>query len=107
MALASETRLNLSSAAVSQVIPSPDVQILCKPLSCLPPAAIYKIDYRTMCSLALRPGLALIGTSSPSLYPTSDTQHAFHNDTGQRYNPEQAEAAWNDTLAWLGTHLQV
>jgi len=38
------------------------------------------------------------------VYP--ETQHAFHNDTGQRYNPEQAEIAWNDTLAWLGDHLQ-
>lgn len=37
------------------------------------------------------------------VYP--DTQHAFHNDTGQRYNAEQAETAWLDTLAWLGTHL--
>jgi carboxymethylenebutenolidase len=39
------------------------------------------------------------------VYP--DTQHAFHNDTGQRYNPEQAEAAWVDTLTWLGNYLQV
>lgn len=37
------------------------------------------------------------------VYP--GTQHAFHNDTGQRYNAEQAEAAWTDTLTWLGTHL--
>lgn len=38
------------------------------------------------------------------VYP--GTQHAFHNDTSQRYNPEQAEAAWSDTLAWLAAHLQ-
>jgi carboxymethylenebutenolidase len=38
------------------------------------------------------------------VYP--GTQHAFHNDTGQRYNPEQAEVAWNDTLSWLGENLQ-
>lgn len=37
------------------------------------------------------------------VYP--GTQHAFHNDTGQRYNADQAEAAWIDTLTWLGTHL--
>lgn len=37
-------------------------------------------------------------------YP--DTQHAFHNDTGQRYNREQAMAAWNDALAWLSTYTQ-
>ena len=33
------------------------------------------------------------------VYP--DTQHAFHNDTGPRYNEEQAIAAWNDTVAWF------
>ncbi|MDP9355804.1 MAG: dienelactone hydrolase family protein [Chloroflexota bacterium] len=38
------------------------------------------------------------------VYP--GTQHAFHNDIGQRYNEEQAPAAWNDTLAWFQTHLQ-
>jgi carboxymethylenebutenolidase len=34
-----------------------------------------------------------------NIYP--DTQHAFHNDTGPRYNLEQARAAWQDTLAWF------
>jgi carboxymethylenebutenolidase len=38
-----------------------------------------------------------------NIYP--GTQHAFHNDTGQRYNEEQATAAWNDALAWFGQHL--
>jgi carboxymethylenebutenolidase len=33
------------------------------------------------------------------IYP--DTGHAFHNDTGQRYNEEQALQAWADTLAWF------
>lgn len=37
------------------------------------------------------------------VYP--DTQHAFHNDTGQRYNQEQAQVAWNDMLAWFGQYL--
>lgn len=37
------------------------------------------------------------------VYP--NTQHAFHNDTGQRYNEEQAIAAWNDTLAWFARYL--
>jgi carboxymethylenebutenolidase len=37
------------------------------------------------------------------IYP--NTQHAFHNDTGQRYNEEQATAAWNDMLAWFAQHL--
>ena len=34
-----------------------------------------------------------------NIYP--DTQHAFHNDTGPRWNEEQALAAWNDTVAWF------
>ena len=42
-------------------------------------------------------------THQINVYP--DTQHAFHNDTGPRYNPEQAEAAWNDTLAWFAQHV--
>lgn len=38
-----------------------------------------------------------------NVYPNS--QHAFNNDTGQRYAPEAAESAWNDTLAWFSEHL--
>ncbi len=37
------------------------------------------------------------------IYPGVD--HAFHNDTGTRYNQEQATAAWNDTLAWFGQYV--
>jgi len=36
-------------------------------------------------------------------YPGVD--HAFFNDTGQRYNAEQAAAAYADVLDWLGRHL--
>lgn len=38
-----------------------------------------------------------------NVYP--GTQHAFHNDTGQRYNEEQAQAAWRDTVAWFAEHV--
>jgi carboxymethylenebutenolidase len=37
------------------------------------------------------------------IYPGVD--HAFFNDTGQRYNAEQAAAAYADLLDWLGRHL--
>lgn len=37
-----------------------------------------------------------------NVYP--GTMHAFHNDTGPRYNEEQALVAWRDTLAWLGQY---
>jgi carboxymethylenebutenolidase len=36
-------------------------------------------------------------------YPGVD--HAFFNDTGARYNAEQASAAYADVLAWLGRFL--
>lgn len=31
--------------------------------------------------------------------------HAFHNDTSTRYNPEAAQDAWRRTLAWFGKYL--
>lgn len=31
--------------------------------------------------------------------------HAFHNDTGQRYKPEAAMDAWQRTLAWFEEHV--
>lgn len=37
------------------------------------------------------------------VYPNVD--HAFHNDTGERYNAEAAKAAWSETLAWFGKYL--
>lgn len=37
------------------------------------------------------------------VYPS--TQHAFHNDTSQRYNETQATAAWGDILTWFATYL--
>jgi carboxymethylenebutenolidase len=39
-----------------------------------------------------------------NIYP--GTQHAFHNDTGQRWNEEQALAAWNDTVAWFEQYVK-
>lgn len=42
-------------------------------------------------------------TADIRVYP--GTQHAFHNDTGARYNQEQALAAWEDSLAWFSTYL--
>lgn len=37
------------------------------------------------------------------IYPGVD--HAFHNDTGERYNEEQALQAWNDVLAWFEQYI--
>ena len=42
-------------------------------------------------------------THQLTVYPGVD--HAFHNDTGERYNETQATAAWNATLAWFGQHV--
>lgn len=38
------------------------------------------------------------------IYP--DTQHAFNNDTGPRYNEEQALAAWGDVTAWFEEYVK-
>lgn len=38
-----------------------------------------------------------------NVYP--GVNHAFHNDTSQRYVEEQATQAWLDTLAWFETYL--
>ena len=37
------------------------------------------------------------------IYPDAD--HAFHNDTGSRYNAEAAKDAWNQSLAWFEKYL--
>ena len=42
-------------------------------------------------------------TAEIRVYP--GTEHAFHNDTGPRYNAEQAAVAWQDTLDWFAEHL--
>jgi carboxymethylenebutenolidase len=39
-----------------------------------------------------------------NIYP--DTQHAFHNDTGPRWNEEQALQAWSDTVAWFEQYVK-
>ena len=38
------------------------------------------------------------------IYPNAD--HAFHNDTGPRYNPEAAKDAWERTLAWFEKYVR-
>jgi carboxymethylenebutenolidase len=38
------------------------------------------------------------------IYPNAD--HAFHNDTGSRYNPEAAKDAWERTLAWFDKYVR-
>ena len=38
------------------------------------------------------------------VYPNAD--HAFHNDTGSRYNPEAAKDAWNRMLAWFEQYVR-
>jgi carboxymethylenebutenolidase len=38
------------------------------------------------------------------IYP--GVNHAFHNDTGQRYNREAAKDAWSKTLAWFEQYVK-
>lgn len=42
-------------------------------------------------------------THQMNVYP--GVGHAFHNDTGERYDETQATQAWNDMLAWFDAHL--
>src|SRR6266702_6009890 len=37
------------------------------------------------------------------VYP--NVNHAFHNDTGERYNAAAAKAAWGEALAWFEKYL--
>jgi carboxymethylenebutenolidase len=53
---------------------------------------------------ALRDALdATTVTHQLTVYPGVD--HAFHNDTGDRYNQTQATAAWTDMLSWFGKYV--
>lgn len=38
------------------------------------------------------------------IYPNAD--HAFHNDTGSRYNPDAAQDAWARMLAWFELYVR-
>jgi carboxymethylenebutenolidase len=38
------------------------------------------------------------------VYPEAD--HAFHNDTGTRYDAAAARDAWQQTLAWFGKYVR-
>lgn len=38
------------------------------------------------------------------IYPNAD--HAFHNDTSPRFNPEAAKDAWERTLAWFDKYVR-
>jgi len=52
----------------------------------------------------LEQALADAGTTYQiTIYP--GVNHAFHNDTGERYVEEQATQAWEDTLAWFAEYV--
>lgn len=52
----------------------------------------------------LKAALAAAGvTHEIKVYP--GTEHAFNNDTGPRYNEQQALVAWADTLAWFNKYV--
>jgi len=36
----------------------------------------------------------------------AEVDHAFHNDTGDRYAPVAAKAAWDETLDWFDKYLK-
>lgn len=44
---------------------------------------------------------------SPEIYIYENANHAFANPSGNRYNPEAAEDAWNKTIAFLEKNLKL
>ncbi|HSO14495.1 MAG TPA: dienelactone hydrolase family protein [Arthrobacter sp.] len=84
--------------------PSPDLE----KVPAIKPAVfgVYaELDQRITGTLpALRDALAATDVRHQlTVYPGVD--HAFHNDTGARYDEAQATAAWNDTLAWFSRYV--
>ncbi|TMH02245.1 MAG: dienelactone hydrolase family protein [Betaproteobacteria bacterium] len=43
-------------------------------------------------------------TFNKIVYP--DVDHAFHNDTGDRFNAAAAKSAWQETLLWFDRYLK-
>ena len=84
--------------------PSPDLD----KVAAIKPAVfgVYaELDQRITGALpALRDALAATDVRHQlTVYPGVD--HAFHNDTGERYVEAQATAAWTDTLAWFARYV--
>ncbi|MCC6315122.1 MAG: dienelactone hydrolase family protein [Thermomicrobiales bacterium] len=62
-------------------------------------------DFANKGQEALAAALTAAGvTFKFEIYP--DTQHAFHNDTGPRYNAAQARQAWHDAVGWFETYVK-
>ena len=45
-------------------------------------------------------------TLAETLPPSQTPDHAFHNDTGSRYDPNAARDAWEKTLAWFEQYVR-
>jgi carboxymethylenebutenolidase len=53
----------------------------------------------------IEPAMQAAGkTYQKIVYPNVD--HAFNNDTGERYNAEAAQAAWTETLSWFEQYVK-
>lgn len=62
-------------------------------------------DFANEGLLELEQALQAAGkTFEIKIYP--DTQHAFNNDTGARYNEEQSLAAWSDATGWFAQYVK-
>ncbi|RIK48467.1 MAG: dienelactone hydrolase family protein [Chloroflexi bacterium] len=68
-------------------------------------AAYAELDERINASIpALEEALQAAGvTYEIKIYP--GVNHAFHNDTGERYDETQALQAWRDMLGWFAAHV--
>lgn len=98
------TALPELKAAVPFYGPAPDVEMV--PNINAAVLGVYaELDERINGGIpALEEALDAAGTNYQlNIYP--GVNHAFHNDTGQRYVEEQATQAWQDTLAWFAEYV--
>jgi carboxymethylenebutenolidase len=98
---AGETRL---AAAVPFYGPAPDNPDFSKAKAAV--MAIYGgLDDRVNATRAAAEAALLKAGLTHKIVVYPGANHAFFNDTGERYNPKAAAEAWTATLKWLEQHL--
>ena len=72
----------------------------------IPVLGIYAAEYDRINAGVPDLEAALKGLGKTYKFGTfAGANHAFFNDTGQRYHPEAAGGVWRETLAWFETYL--
>lgn len=98
---AAGTSLNAAVPYYGRQIASEDVPNITAPL-CLHYAGD---DERVNAGIAEYEAALQANNKPYELYMYEGAQHAFNNDTSERYNKEAADLAWSRTIAFLNRHL--